>query len=242
MKCGQFEERNSEYELNFSVEKYFRNLIYGSLSEENVDKQGKGKVIFDVGAHKGESAVFFSALLPEASIYSFEPVPESARLISRLDLSNVKVFELALSNYNGKSDFNVQDISHLSSLRNINRGSKYSLGYANKEEHTQINVDVIRGDAFVSRHRIDVIDFLKIDVQANEESTIEGFSSVIDRIKSVFVEVSFYALYDNRSAVENIEKLLPGFRLFDIYEISKNPRNLGTDWATLVYVNSMFEK
>ena len=81
---------------------------------------------------------------------------------------------------------------------------------------------------------------LKIDVQANEVSTIEGFSGIIHRVKAVFVEISMYDFYEKRSSIKNIETSLPNFDLYDIYEVSKNPKTLGTDWATLVYRNRAY--
>ena len=87
-----------------------------------------------------------------------------------------------------------------------------------------------------------MIDLLKIDVQANEIKTIQGFSGIISRVKVVFVEISFYDFYIDRSSISQVEQSLPNFKLYDIYEISKNPKSLGIDWATLVYKNTAFQK
>jgi FkbM family methyltransferase len=234
MKCGEFDKRNAEFEKIFSSEKYFSNLIYESISDYN-SKKGEGKNIFDVGAHKGESAKFFNKIFPKATIYSFEPIPFAANNIIDLKIPNVYLSEIALSDFNGDSDFNIQDISHLSSLNKINRKSNQSMGYAAKETHKKIKVKVSRGDSFVLNNKIDTIDILKIDVQANEVKTIKGFSKVLNKIKAIIVEVSFYDFYENRSIIREIEESIPNFDFFDIYEISKNPKTLGTDWATFVY-------
>ena len=240
MNCGEFEQRNTDYYNNFSPEKYFRQLVLGNTIKReppSLDWYGQGKTIFDVGSHKGESAIFFHGIFPESKIYSFEPIPFAAENIINLALKNVSVFQMALSDFNGSADFYVQDISHLSSLNKINRKSKHSMGYASDEKHKKITVDVVRGDTFIKSRDIVEIDLLKIDVQANEVKTIQGFSDVLDKIKIVFVEVSFYDFYDNRSVIKNIEASLPSFEFYDIYEISKNLKTLGTDWATLVYKN-----
>ena len=237
MKCGQFEKRNKKYYENFSIKKYFKKLILeggGNVDSNTAEK----KIIIDVGAHKGESAQFFNELLPDSLIYSIEPVPEHAQFIRNLNLPNVLVSEMALSDCNDTAEFNVQDVSHLSSLYKINKESEYSIDYAEKEKHNLINVKVQRGDLFVKEVGLDVIDFLKIDVQANEVNVLSGFSSVIDRVKVVFVEISMYDFYEHRSKIREVEELLPGFYIYDIYEISKNPKTLGTDWATFVYINN----
>ena len=240
MKCGEFDKRNRDYNKIFTHEIYFRKLIFGATHKElkgNLD--GKGKIIFDIGAHKGESAKFFHKIFPAAIIYSFEPIPSAVESISNLRMPNISVHQLALSDFIGSAEFNIQDKSHLSSLHKVNSESRTSLGYANEESHTSVRVEVMRGDVFMKKHNINVIDLLKIDVQSNEIQTLLGFSSVIDKVKVVFVEVSIYDFYENRSTISEIERSLPNFELFDIYEISKNPKTLGTDWITLVYKNTI---
>lgn len=238
MKCGEFDKRNQEYYKNFSVKNYFQKLMGGNNNKTSDQRE---KVIFDVGAHKGESAEFFHEILPSATIYSFEPNPKTASEVMQKKIPKNWVFQLALTDFNGNVAFNIQDISHLSSLAPINRSSRDSLGYAEREEHECIKVEAIRGDEFVNRHQISLIDLLKIDVQANEVKTIQGFSGVISKVKVVFVEVSFYDFYTQKSSIQEVESALPGFEIYDIYEVSKNPKSLGVDWATLVYKNTAFQ-
>ena len=152
-------------------------------------------------------------------------------------MKNHTVEEVALSNLDGVSNFNIQDISHLSSLHKINKKSRNSNGYHLKESHETIEVKILTGDSYIAAQDIDTIDLLKIDVQANEVQTLEGFSKCISKVNNILVEVSFYDFYENKSSIKSIEKLLPNFELFDIFEISKNPKTLGTDWANIVYQN-----
>lgn len=66
MKCGQSDQRNIEYQKAFSEKEYFIRLL------------GRhDPVILDIGAHRGESVVFFKEIFPHATIYSFEPDPEN---------------------------------------------------------------------------------------------------------------------------------------------------------------------
>lgn len=235
MNCGEFEKRNKEFSKIFDTQKYFSNLVLGASKDNSIEQE---LIIFDVGAHKGESAIFFNNLFPNAKIYSFEPSPDSVKCIKLLNLKNVNIFPIALSNFVGVADFNIQNISHLSSLISINSDSNSSIGYAKSETHSVVSVEVNRGDEFVKKYKIPRINLLKIDVQANELETLQGFSSVINSVGCVFVEISIYDLYNKRSKISDIESALPGFELYDIYEVSKNPKTLGTDWATFVYINA----
>ena len=237
MECGEFDKRNEEYFKKYTKESYFQNLL--SLKDEkNINLlKGEGRVIFDVGAHAGESANFFNEIFPLAQIYSFEPNPKMAKALRKLQLNNHTVEELALSNSEGVADFNIQDVSHLSSLHKVNKKSKNSLGYHLKESHETIEVKILTGDSYLATKDIYSIDLLKIDVQANEVQALEGFRESISRVKTILVEVSFYDFYENKSSIGSIEEQLPNFELYDIFEVSKNPKTFGTDWATIVYQN-----
>lgn len=239
MECGEFDKRNKTYHSVFSKELYFQRLFFGDLLEPH-DERGEGKVIFDVGAHGGESARFFNDILPSAKVYSFEPQPKMAESIREMGLANNEVVECALSDFSGSENFYVQDITHLSSLHKVNKNSEESLGYHLTETHEVVTVDVMTGNQFIAQRNIPTIDLLKIDVQANEVATLKGFSEYISNVKTVLVEVSFYDFYENKSSIQKIEAQLPGFQLYDIYEVSKNPKTLGTDWATIVYKNTGF--
>lgn len=237
MECGEFNKRNKEFLKKYTKESYFQNLLL-LKGQKNIDLlKGKGKVIFDVGAHAGESAKFFNKIFPLAHIYSFEPNPKMAETLRKLKLKNHTVEEVALSNSEGVSNFNIQDISHLSSLHKINKKSIDSNDYHLKESHETIEVKTLTGDSYSAAQDIDSIDLLKIDVQANEVQTLEGFKKGISRVNNILVEVSFYDFYEKKSSIGSIEKLLPNFELFDIFEVSKNPKTLRTDWANIVYQN-----
>lgn len=71
-ELGSSDKRNLEYSQNFSAKKFFDNLISSS-----------NPIIFDIGAHKGESINFFKSIYDTAKIYSFEPEPENFILLPK---------------------------------------------------------------------------------------------------------------------------------------------------------------
>tara|TARA_B100000686_G_C16772446_1_gene966115 strand:+ start:1788 stop:2510 length:723 start_codon:yes stop_codon:yes gene_type:complete len=237
MECGEFDKRNREYYQNFSKAEYFERLLAGNAGIYS-DVKSRDPLILDVGAHKGESAEFFCSLFPKAEIHSFEPNPLLAKHIRSLNLSNHTVVNCALSNEDGTTTFNIQDLSHLSSIHKVNRDSEQSISYHLREQHQTINVETKRGDTYLKDSDIEFVDLLKMDVQAHEVQALEGFRKCLDRIGALLVEVSFYDFYENKSSIRRLENQIPAFELYDIYEVSKNPKTLGTDWATFVYHNT----
>ena len=77
-------------------------------------------VIFDAGAHRGESALMYKTLFPTAAVYSFEPFPESFAAFQKetAKLANVQAFNVALSDRAGYAEFNSIQYAATNSLLN----------------------------------------------------------------------------------------------------------------------------
>jgi FkbM family methyltransferase len=75
-------------------------------------------VIFDVGAHRGESINFFRSIYPQSKIFTFEPSPDNFKelLLKISSYENVFPFNLAFGNSDSYETFYKQDITHLGSL------------------------------------------------------------------------------------------------------------------------------
>ena len=227
-RCGSSDKRNKEYEDRYTSKEYFLNLI---------DK--KQPVIFDIGAHKGESIEYFKIIYPEAIIYSFEPISDNYNVLiekSKLFEGSCFTYNMAVAECSGYLNFYCQDISHIGSLLKINIDSKDSLGYASKAKNKKTKVPVISIDDFCAEHNIDQVDLVKIDVQGYEEKVLEGAIKSINKINCLIIEISFYDFYEHYSSLFHIENILKStHKIWDISKISKNPKNLRTDWVEIVY-------
>src|SRR5271157_2358581 len=88
------------------------------VDQKNLIKDMKGPVIFDVGAHHGQTSILYSKLFKNGLIYSFEPYAESFKYLStnvkRYD--NIKPINVALGNKIGKSKFYINPSSGTNSL------------------------------------------------------------------------------------------------------------------------------
>lgn len=230
--CGESDQRNVEYDSNYSPSKFFDALI-----------DNPRPVIFDIGAHRGESIEFFRSIYPQSTIYAFEPSPGNFKelLLKSSTCPNVFPFNMALGNTDSHATFYEQDLTHLGGLLPINRKSKDSLGYAKKAKNEPVNVPVNKLDTFCAKQGISFIDILKIDTQGYECEVLKGAIQHLSNTRCVTVEISLYDSYksNNRSPLLNIEQIMydAGFSLWDISKISKNPKSLRTDWIEAVYRN-----
>lgn len=233
-KCGSSDKRNAEYLEAFSPQKFFQSLVTRSAP-----------IILDVGAHRGESVRFFKEIFPECKIYSFEPDPDNFEELEKCCVEINTAFgggaaalNQAVGDQSGVVQFFKQDISHLGGLLPINKRSEDSLGYAEKALNQSISVQAITLDQFFIENRLQHIDLLKIDVQGFETAVLNGAKKVLQKTSCCTVEVSFYDFYENSSSLLIVEQAMQnaGMILWDISKVSKNPKNLRTDRAELVYV------
>lgn len=240
---GQAKSRNKEFQEKFSREGLLRHIV-----------KADNPVIFDVGAHHGESVAYLKTLFPNASIYSFEPDPDSFDALSSSVIGGVSYFNLALSDVDGAASFYRNKISHTNSLFKVNLNSRDSIGIANATAkndpqyfegfNEEVKVTATRLDSFTKQQSIGQIDLLKIDVQGAECRVLAGGNATLQNTKVLVLEISFFDYYEHQTAFMDVEQILSplGFRLFSISEISNNPMNGRTDWAEVVYINTSFTK
>lgn len=233
---GECHQRNQEYRQRFSKEKLITGLIQSSTP-----------ILFDIGAHHGQSVAYLRSIFPKPIIYSFEPDPDSFHILESKAYPDNPCFNIAISNQTGTLPFFRNKISHTSSLLKVNVDSCDSIrlnqlkatgssDYLQEVNHP-IDVEVLRLDDFVKAHDISHIDLLKIDVQGAEVDVLAGGSSALGLTRNISIEISFFDFYERRSSFYDVEKMLMplGFSLFSIIEVSQNPMNGRTDWAEVLY-------
>ncbi|WP_443640357.1 FkbM family methyltransferase [Candidatus Njordibacter sp. Uisw_039] len=240
---GESYSRNKKFQEKFNREKIIQELVKASQP-----------IIFDVGAHFGESVTFLKKVFPNSFIHSFEPDPDSFSVLTSSVTEKSQCFNIALSDIDGTACFYRNSISHTNSLHKVNTDSKDSISIAKAIEsgdlsffegfNHEISVPTVRLDTFTDANNIDVIDLLKIDVQGAECSVLKGGANALKKTKVLILEISFFDYYDIQTNFMDVEQIIYplGFRLFTISEISNNPMNGRTDWVEVIYINTNLKK
>ena len=236
---GESNKRNEEYKKLFNREQLIQNLVSNECP-----------VIFDIGAHNGQSVRYLKKLFPKSIIYSFEPDPESFDVLSAKYVDGVSYYNQAISDHDGRTTFYRNKISHTNSLLKVNLKSKDSIRITNanvkddkqylSEFNSEYEVATTMLDTFTKKNLISKVDLLKVDVQGAECHVLRGGENSLKKTKVIVLEISFFDYYENQTSFLNVESILSplGFKLYSISEISNNPMNGRTDWAEVVYVNS----
>ncbi|MEC7838633.1 MAG: FkbM family methyltransferase [Chlamydiota bacterium] len=151
---------------------------------QNVIKDGD--VVFDVGANKGSWSLNVFNCNKSALIYCFEPIPEFFQILPKtLNGNNFKSYQLAISDYDGSSDFYYYPtIPGLSTIhrRNDEVETKYNL------KPVCFSVITTTIDSFCKTQSVSKIDYLKIDVEGGEWGVIKGSAEMLANIECIQFE------------------------------------------------------
>jgi len=171
-------------------------------------------VIFEIGCNDGSDTEKFVADFPDATIYCFEPDPETVKRFLERKL-NVKLYQAAISDVTGFTTFSPSNNNGLSG--SIVNPKIHLEVYPQVKFIAPIEVATYSLDDFVSAAGIDFIDFIWADVQGAEEKMIRGgMNTLTKKVKYLFTEFSNVELYEGAPTLPRILELLPSFELVEV--------------------------
>lgn len=191
-------------------------------------KIDKTFVFFDVGANWGTSSLKRCRKNSNFTVYAFEPVPELYNYLSESSRSfsdRYHVYNLALSNYDGESIFNIADNTNsdwgCSSLNHFSENINTTWpGRNDLKFNRSVPVKVSRLDTWFDKNNvsIDKIDYFHCDTQGTDLKVLEGMGKYISLIKFGVVECAAnnnVKLYKENHTVEEMECFLSknGFKI-----------------------------
>lgn len=185
------------------------------------------KTVFDVGANIGQFAKHIHRIIPDAQIYSFEPLKncfEGLKLTVK-DIPGISCFNYALGQENGVHTIYHNDFTPSSSM--LQMMQLHRDAFPNTKNTTEEYIETHRlDDITVSLELIEKI-LIKIDVQGFEERVILGGEATIKRAQVMIVETCFEPLYHGQLLFDGIYSLLisMGFILKSIEEPLRHPKD-----------------
>ena len=176
---------------------------------------GERKInILEAGCAGGDDTREFCHLLPNATIYGFEPDPRYYEKIQQktATYNNLKFFDIALSDTIGETSF------HLANREVDNDiapwGSSSLLEpKLHKEFHEQIKfrssitVKTTDIDSWAKSNNVDSIEFMWLDLQGAEPLVLKN-CNILNTASMVFSEVSLVELYDGCVLYKDYAKMM----------------------------------
>ena len=152
-----------EPELTFFINQYLCNL--------------NNATCFDIGSNVGIHAIQMANV--SSKVYGFEPIPFIYKILNKNitlnNLSNIVLFNKALSNFKGKSKINLNLEGNFGASSIDNSPLNFR----------EIDISVTTGDCVVASENILNVDFIKIDVEGHEAKVCQGLTKTIRRFQPV---------------------------------------------------------
>jgi len=197
------------------------------------------KVIIDVGANIGQFAQRFHKIIPEAKIYSFEPIKHCFEELKVNTAGiNIEVFNFALGDTEEQVDINISKHSPSSSL----------LEMADLHKEVFAGTDFQQKETIIVKKLDDIMPqlgeleniLLKIDVQGFEDRVIRGGQETLKKVNTVIIETSFQELYHGQLLFDGIYRQLTdlGFVFGGNLSQAFNPKDGDILYAESIFFNS----
>ena len=175
---------------------YFQQKKVFSFLKNRINENS---VIFDVGAHHGETIKNFIKNFVFSEIHSFEASYKNFDIL-KSNYNDKNECKIILNNFglsNQKKEFKIHQFSESSSstLSKINEKSKYFkrkinvLGLSkdkNYYENLKVQLDLL--DNYFIEKKINKIDLLKIDTEGHEYYVLKGSIKSLPKIKYIYFE------------------------------------------------------
>jgi len=180
----------------------------------------------DIGANIGITTVAIAKRIRRGGkLYSFEPVPEYFNIlkdnVSSNGLDNVKVYELAVTDQEGRAPFYQKELSS---------------GIVFEEGAKKFEVTTTTIDRFLTAEKIGIMNLINMDCEGSELLVLRGARETLSKNKAkILCEVHHDFLKQLGQSVKDIVQYLQGLR-FQVQSVSLNDLKLGKIFENCEYI------
>lgn len=166
------------------------------------------KTILDIGANVGQFAREAREKLPEAQIYSFEPLKQCFEALEKgfEKEPKFKAFNYALGDKERELEMHKSSYTPSSSILQMSDVHKDL--FPHTKEHTQEKIFVKKLDDIAKELNLQKELLIKVDVQGFEDKVIAGGENIFKIAKVILIETSFVELYKNQPSFDDIYQKL----------------------------------
>ena len=197
------------------------------------------QTVVDVGANTGQFASAVRALLPSATIFSFEPLPDCFQTLRRRleRYGRFKGFCTALGDTAGEVTFWRSGASESSSPLPMSSLHGRLFPWTRKTEQCTVRMGRLDDylDDLVGERKI----FLKIDVQGYERNVLLGGREFLKHVHMVLIEVGIDGLYEGQASFQEVYELM---RELGFHYRGNLDQLLSSEDGRIVQVDALFAR
>lgn len=200
----------------------------------------KGELaIIDIGAFDGEISIKLAKEFPKCKVLAFEPNSAMFEVASEVvkGKPQITLKNIAISDANGTTTFNITANKVSSSLNPINSGNLAGSLRTELAVEKQVTVQTQTLDSLKIQEPVLLI---KIDTQGHEMAVLKGATATLQNTLYVLAEMNNHAIYDQSSKYYEVDQWLRehGFSLEDIIVTYRKEGVTLTEFDAL-YINTL---
>lgn len=185
-------------------------------------------IVFDVGAHQGQTLSCINRVFPGAIVYCFEPDPDTSKILlaGAEKIPRAQIHNFALGSTPGTASFHRNRESMTNSLLPTSVAGQTGVyaGLTTTEEVIRVPIRTL--DDFCAEKNIEFIDLLKTDCQGYDLKVLEGGSRMLSehRVGVVTCEVIFDDEYEGQGTYHELMAFLDqrGYRFMGFHNMARN--------------------
>ncbi len=184
------------------------------------------KTVIDIGADIGQFAKEAREKIPQAQIYSFEPLSQTYKDLVRnmSEDTQWKSFNYGLGSQNQEMKITLNPHSPSSSL--LEKSEFMEKVFPHTQGGSIETIKVRTLDSMAQDIKIEGPLLVKLDVQGYESEVIKGGVQIISKARVILIETSFFALYKQQPLFDDIYNTLRslGFSYHGSLQTKRNPK------------------
>jgi FkbM family methyltransferase len=194
--------------------------------------------VLDVGANRGQFALFSRRTFPDCQIISFEPLSRPGSIFTRLFERDpkTKLVAAAIATKSGAITMHITEQDDSSSPLDLDEPQKEIFGSSVVERR-----DVPCGPLkqFLAAGEFGAHTLLKIDTQGFELEVLRAAEDALGDIEAIYCEASFLRLYKEQPLASDVISYLnqKGFTLRGVYNLTVD-KHVGPVQADLLFLRA----
>jgi FkbM family methyltransferase len=182
--------------------------VAATIEHDRLPLRRDFRTVIDVGANRGQFAVYSKVRFPEAQIYSLEPLDGPRRRMQALfqDEERVHIIARAAGDAPGVMTLHVSGQDDSSSL--LSMAARQLERYPETAMVGTQDVEVDTLDAMFEKTGLMGPVLLKLDVQGYEMAALKGGRELLERVDAVLTEASFVPFYEGQALFDELHEWL----------------------------------